>query len=167
MPKTTSKRSVPVNKIPPAPRLLDGRAAPKPSDRISRTILFTLAAGLLLGGMALGYFLYFYNPVTSKNYTPQIIVPEEDNGSEGSSPAADETPAEPVVQKQMVQILDTPTGYLNVRKGAGTNFEKIAQVKPGEQYELISEVPANGGWLQIRLDAATTGWVSSQYAKVK
>lgn len=165
MPKTMSKRSVPVNKIPPAPKLLDGRAAPKPSERISRTILFTVAAGLLLGGMALGYFLYFYNPVTSKNYTPQIIVP--DAAEEPKEEAKEEAEAPLEEPKQMVQILDTPTGYLNVRKGAGTNFAKIGQVKPGESYGLASQNSANGGWYEIRIDAATTGWVSSQYAKVK
>ena len=165
MAKTPNKRSVPVNKIPPAPKLLDGRAAPKSSDPVSRTILFVLAAGLLVVGMALGYFLYFYNPVTSQNYTPQIIVP--DAAEEEKEEAEAEAPAPAETVKQTVQIQDTPTGFLNVRKGAGTNFAKIGQVKPGESYELVSQTAANGGWLEIRLDATTTGWVSSQYAKVK
>lgn len=59
-------------------------------------------------------------------------------------------------------ILDTPNGFLRVRSGAGTGFGEVARVKPGESYKIISE---QSGWYEIQVDASTTGWVSSQYAK--
>ncbi|MDP2720602.1 MAG: SH3 domain-containing protein [bacterium] len=65
----------------------------------------------------------------------------------------------PTVAK--VQVLSTPTGTLNVRAGPGLNYNIVATVKPGEEYELIEE---NGGWYKIKLPS-TTGWISSQYAE--
>lgn len=61
-----------------------------------------------------------------------------------------------------VIILDTPNGFLRVRSGAGTDFGEIARVKPGENYKLISE---QQGWYEIQVDDATSGWISSRYAK--
>lgn len=60
-----------------------------------------------------------------------------------------------------VQILSTPTGTLNVRKGPGLSYNIIAKVNPGEKYNLLEE---KSGWFKIKL-TSTVGWVSSQYAK--
>jgi hypothetical protein len=61
-----------------------------------------------------------------------------------------------------IEILDTPTGYLRVRKDSSLTSVEIAQVKPGEIYRLVSEVV---GWYEIRLLNDKTGWISSRYAK--
>src|SRR3989338_1390581 len=63
-----------------------------------------------------------------------------------------EEPPPPAVTFQQVLILDPPTGFLNVRAGAGTNFAKVGEVSPGEVYDLVSENTANGGWYQIKLE---------------
>lgn len=60
-----------------------------------------------------------------------------------------------------VVISDTPTGFLRVRNTASLNGAEVAQVKPGETYNLISE---QTGWYQIKLKNGTNGWISSQYA---
>jgi len=64
-----------------------------------------------------------------------------------------------------VLILNTPTGFLRVRKEASITSLEIARVKPGESYELISE---KEDWFKIKLDSLTneekTGWISAQYA---
>lgn len=57
-------------------------------------------------------------------------------------------------------ILDTPTGFLRVRKDPSLAGTEIAQVKPGEQYPLIAE---QNGWTEIKLTNGTEGWVSSTY----
>lgn len=88
----------------------------------------------------------------------ETLPPEEDS----STPPI----TTPSVKLQEVEILETPTGYLNVRKGPGTNFEKIAQVKPGESYSLVSE-DETAGWYEIKLSDSSTGWVTKQYAKIK
>jgi hypothetical protein len=61
-----------------------------------------------------------------------------------------------------VLILNTPTGFLRVRDQASLGGNEIAQVKPGETYQLLNE---QVGWYQIKLTNGQTGWVSSQYAQ--
>ena len=61
-----------------------------------------------------------------------------------------------------VIILDTPTGFLRVRDQASLNGAEIAQVKPGETYQLLDE---RTDWFQIKLSNGQSGWISSQYAQ--
>ncbi|MDP2585815.1 MAG: PEGA domain-containing protein, partial [Candidatus Levybacteria bacterium] len=60
-----------------------------------------------------------------------------------------------------VLILNTPTEYLNVRESNSVASNKIAQIKPGESYELIEE---QEGWFKIKLVDGKEGWISSKYA---
>lgn len=66
----------------------------------------------------------------------------------------------PTVAK--VVVLDTPTGYLNVRKDPTLGGALVTTVKPGETYEFITE---QNGWTEIKLTDGTDGWVSSDYVK--
>lgn len=75
-------------------------------------------------------------------------------------PTVSASPTPAVVSQ--VTILQTPNGFLRVRSGAGTSFGEVARVKPGESYELIME---QGSWYQIKVDDATSGWISSQFAR--
>ncbi|MBU1088655.1 SH3 domain-containing protein [Patescibacteria group bacterium] len=59
-----------------------------------------------------------------------------------------------------VKIKETETGWLRVRKGAGSDFEEIKKANPGEEYKLVSE---EAGWCEIKLDDDETGWVSEMY----
>lgn len=72
--------------------------------------------------------------------------------------------AEQVVVKEVL-ILDTPTGYLKIRKEPTTVSAEIGRATPGLKYELIS-TDEKTGWFNIAFDETKTGWVSSQYAKV-
>lgn len=81
------------------------------------------------------------------------------------------TPTPAPVVKTYVQILSTPTGFLRVRSGPGTNGSEIAQVKPGSQYLYLDEDVATG-WVKIQyeepkagLPNGIEGWVSGQYVK--
>ena len=73
-----------------------------------------------------------------------------------ASPKEEET-----TKAEKVLILSTPTGFLRVRSEANTAATEIAQVKPGEEFNLIGE---EEGWINIDLGEGKTGWVSSQYA---
>ena len=75
-----------------------------------------------------------------------------------SSPSAQEQPQ--AVNK--IVILDTPTGFLRVRSASSTASLEIDRVNPGETFDLVSE---GDGWLEIKLDDETTGWISGQYAE--
>ncbi|MFC1595130.1 pilus assembly protein PilM [Patescibacteria group bacterium] len=63
-----------------------------------------------------------------------------------------------------VIILDTPTGWLNVRSGPGTSFDKIGKVSPSEIYPLLEE---KDDWYNIQINSETAGWVSGDYSKIK
>lgn len=59
-----------------------------------------------------------------------------------------------------ITIKQTSVGYLNVRKGPSTSFEKIAQVDSGKEFTVISEEES---WYEIEFDDGSTGWVYSIY----
>jgi cell wall-associated NlpC family hydrolase len=52
---------------------------------------------------------------------------------------------------------------LKVRDGAGTNFQKIGVLNCGEYVDVLSK---SNGWLYIKADDGTEGFVSSDYATV-
>jgi len=63
--------------------------------------------------------------------------------------------------EQLIHSL-TPTEPLNVRTGAGINFEKIGIILPNEAYYILDE---QNGWYQILFDGATA-YVSGEYVTV-
>jgi hypothetical protein len=81
--------------------------------------------------------------------------------SSGASPKTSTKPKSSPT-KPYVEILDTPTGFLNVRKDASTSSEVITRVNPGETYSLLDE---QGDWYKIEYETDKTGWISNQYAK--
>lgn len=75
----------------------------------------------------------------------------------------EESEEEPLETTQTVTILDTPNGFLRVRSGAGTNFPEITRINSGETFDLIEE---ENGWMEIKIDEATTGFISSEFAEI-
>ena len=67
---------------------------------------------------------------------------------------------------QKVVVLDTPNGFLRVRKNNSTTSPEIDRVSDGETLEMISE---KDGWFEIKLASPSgeikTGWISNDYAK--
>ena len=59
-----------------------------------------------------------------------------------------------------VIILETGTGWLRVRSGAGLGFDEVAKVDVGKKYKLIED---KGDWVKIQVDDVLSGWVSSTY----
>ena len=97
------------------------------------------------------------------NQEKKIILPSITPIASGSAtPSVSPSPSLKVSKtpsKTVVEIQDTPTGFLRVRSEPSTG-EEIAQVKPGETYEYLDE---RSGWYQIKLPDVE-GWVSSEYA---
>jgi Bacterial SH3 domain/PEGA domain len=60
-----------------------------------------------------------------------------------------------------VTILRTPTGFLRVRAQPSISSSEVAQVNPGDSFDLVSE---QNGFYEIKLPNGQSGWVSSQYA---
>jgi len=71
----------------------------------------------------------------------------------------------PPIAVSKVLILNTPTGFLRVRESNSISSSEISQVKPAEEYELVTE---QEGWFEIKLTPPTggekKGWISSSYA---
>lgn len=64
--------------------------------------------------------------------------------------------------KSTILIKDTPTGFLRVREEPSITASEEAQVKPGDQFDLLEET---SGWFKIEYEKGKQGWVYSQYAE--
>lgn len=68
------------------------------------------------------------------------------------------------VEETMVEILDTPTGFLRVREEPTTASRELAKVEPGTKHVFIEEND-DSTWFKIEYEDGKEGWVSAQYAK--
>ncbi len=66
--------------------------------------------------------------------------------------------------KPYVEILTTPTGWLRVRESADASAKELTKLDSGSSVPYASA--SSSGWLKIKYDGTTTGWVSSDYAKL-
>ncbi len=65
--------------------------------------------------------------------------------------------------KKEVTILQTPVGFLRVRRDPLISSDEIGRVMPGEKYEVIE---VKDEWYQIKLKNGEVGWISNQYARL-
>ncbi len=91
----------------------------------------------------------------------EVKLPQEEETENSDKTSTTKSPNNS--QESMVTILSTPTGWLRVRGGPGTGFEEITKVAPGEQYLFLEE---NDGWLKIKIDEETQGWISASYGQI-
>jgi hypothetical protein len=150
-------------------KLLDAKLLRRKSGP---SVLTAVAVLLIVAGSGFSAYYLLTRSFFDKSDSsiPEIVVPAKTR--EAQIPAVglsqDEVSQAPTpkVEVQKVQIGATPTGFLNVRKGPGTSYEKVGQVNPGELFDLLSEDVVKG-WYEIRISATTTGWVTKQYASIK
>ena len=67
-----------------------------------------------------------------------------------------------VVTGAKIKVIETGTGWLRVRAGAGLGFDEVAKVDVGKEYKLLED---KGDWVQVQVDDKVTGWVSSTYVE--
>lgn len=60
----------------------------------------------------------------------------------------------------VVEVLDTETGTLNVRNVP--NGEVVVSVLPGQRF---IQLDAQSGWIKIKIDESTSGWVLGRYVR--
>jgi len=65
-------------------------------------------------------------------------------------------------QNPKLKILNTPTGWLNVRDDASLDGKAIGKVYPGQEYEYTDK---QSGWYKIILSDGTSGWVYEKYVQ--
>lgn len=61
-----------------------------------------------------------------------------------------------------VVVLQTPTGFLRIRKLPSVSSTEIARVSPGEELHLLEEL---AGWYKIKLPDGQEGFLASSFAK--
>lgn len=84
----------------------------------------------------------------------------------GQNPSLTPTPFAQVSNlpaKPRIKVLDTPTGWLNVRFGPSLIASISAKINPGDYYPYVDE---QAGWVEIKYNnGLSNGWVSSQYVE--
>lgn len=60
-------------------------------------------------------------------------------------------------------ITSTPTGWLRVRNQPSLNGTEVTKVNAGETFSVLEE---SSGWVKIKVNTDTEGWVSSTYIEL-
>ncbi len=71
-------------------------------------------------------------------------------------------------QKPYVEVLSTPTGYLNIRSAPSTSSDLLGRLNIGDQVSYGGQTTADGSfnWFKIVFGATSSAWVSGQYSKL-
>jgi type IV pilus assembly protein PilM len=101
------------------------------------------------------------NDVQGSTSTTTLTTLGED-GAPLSNTLPTETPTTTTKQLPFVTIMETPTGWLNVRTGPGPTFPVLRRVFPGDSFPLED---AQGDWLKIALSDGVFGWVRNDFAQ--
>ncbi|MDP3741403.1 MAG: SH3 domain-containing protein [bacterium] len=168
--KKPASKKIPINitKITEQ-KLIDEKlrkAAANPSQ-MPKVVATAAALGFLVGAVILAYYFFIKSP-TMESQSPEITLPQDMINQEDvieSNPPPATAPPSMAVAKAQVEILETPTGFLNVRSGPGTSNTKVGEVKPGDLFAWVSS-DIERGWYEIRLTATSTGWVTKQYSRI-
>ena len=102
-------------------------------------------------------------PKPSGKASPKASPKATPKTGEASASATPKTKSSPP-PKPYIEVQDTPTGFLNVRKDPSTSADILAKVNPGEFYPLLDEA-SDGKWFKIEYETNKEGWVAAQYAK--
>ena len=93
---------------------------------------------------------------TSKDYQ---LVADVTLASEIAKGVA-EAPA-PLPELEKVEVLNTPLGFLRVRRDSSLSSPEVGRVQTGDELEIIQETE---DWIQIKFEGKQ-GWVSAQYVE--
>jgi hypothetical protein len=138
----------------------------------SRTVTAKTVAGykLVINAKLAGEIIQITpSPIASPSATPSGTLKTTVTPKVSPTPSprvtSRTTPSPTGVQSGniLVEIKQTPVGFLRVRSGPSTGSTEIGRVDPGERFRLLQE---KSGWYQIEvdLDATSSGWISGQYA---
>ena len=62
------------------------------------------------------------------------------------------------------EIAAVRSAYLNIRSGPGMGYSTIDRVSKGREFPIIKK---SGGWYQVSLDSAKSGWIAGWLINVK
>jgi len=90
-------------------------------------------------------------------------VDEEEEQKDGEEEPLDEV--DEIEEPDQIEIIDTPTGFLRVRIEPSTLAKEVAQVEPGDTFDLL-DTDEDTGWYKIEYEKDSEGWISNKYAKI-
>ena len=110
-------------------------------------------------------------PVTQENVEnePEVIETEIIDSAENATQEAVEAVIEEALPEETakeddiahIEVLETETGWLNVRATPDLTADIVTQIYPGESYPLLDE---NEKWYKISVDDKIIGWIFKAYA---
>jgi len=125
----------------------------------SGVVLIALAVIMPIYGLIGG----LNNPANAPQ--PTVIIDEQQTAPEPEGeeqPQPSESGGEAAPEEQQVEILESPTGFVNIREGPATTEPIIKRALPGERYEYVDEEEE---WYRIKVDVQTEGFVNKTYAR--
>ncbi len=119
---------------------------------MNRLALFALVMVLVLFGCDPYQGVY---PEPTRIATPTTAVSTET----ATPPATDQPTSTP--RPTCTVTTGVPSGYLNIRTGAGMQYAVIGLLQEGDVVKVITP----GAWLEVETPQHQTGWVHSKYCK--
>ncbi|MFC1710512.1 PEGA domain-containing protein, partial [Patescibacteria group bacterium] len=93
---------------------------------------------------------------------------KEEGKEEEKKEETDEEPLDEEIfekEKEQIEIIDTPTGFLRVRLEPSTLAKEVARVSPGDTFDLL-DTDDDTGWYKIEYEKDSEGWITDKYAKI-
>lgn len=87
-----------------------------------------------------------------------------DNSSQGQEEESKEESGGDEQETQTGVVLTTPTGWLNIRSGPGTQQEQTGRLLTGDSFTITG---TSGDWYQVVLQDGSTGWVFSEFVGIE
>ncbi len=135
--------------------------------KVFKYILSSFLVVLILVSFGYSGYTYFTKIYNQYNNQEAILRVSDFPSSATSTDIINNETNDTISLEEEIIIRDTPIGWLNVRKGPGTNYNKIGKVYPKESYVILEE---KDNWYKIKIPASadgnedTEGWVISDYA---
>lgn len=108
-------------------------------------------------GVALAVILPIYNLIGGFNSNQRAPTPIPSVIEHIASPSPSPKKTSP---PQLLRILPTELGYLNVRNGSSIESDIVNRVTPGD---ILTYTDENNGWYEIILPNGNSGWVLGTY----
>ncbi len=98
----------------------------------------------------------------------QGVYPEPSQTATPAASVSAETPLHPTADQpgptprpSCTVTTGVPSGYLNIRAGAGVEYPVIGQLHEGDVLTILTP----GAWLEVETSQHQTGWINSKFCK--
>lgn len=135
------------------------KSTAKPSHR---RLNILVGGSLAIAIVSLGLIRYIFWPGEKQAPDRQEAGPSVAASPQTVPSASPEATSEATQATSRIIIEETETGSLNVREGAGTNYDIVVTVSPGDTLELLDE---EDEWYKVQVSDNVVGWVSARYAR--